>query len=828
MTEKIIRKVIPFALIFFIGIQIIPVNAQTLEASKYQWQNVVIGGGGYVTGIHFSEAQKNLIYARTDVGGAYRWDSISNSWTQLLNFIGEGETFLRDVESISTDPTDSQRLYIASGESSFTRILRSTDQGRTFTKLTPPFTVSGNGGGRSKGERLMVDPNKTNILFYGTRSQGLYRSINYGTSWKKITGFPVTTTTDGVGICFLILDKSSSSFGDSTSVIYAGVSQKTSNLYKSIDGGTTWQVITGTPAGYQPHNAGLDTTGMLYISYCDAAGPNGITGGVVCKYNTKTAIWTRITPPTGQGGFGGLSVDINKPGTVMVSTIDRWWPNDEVYRTINGGLSWKAVDANSVRDASDAPYLYNGNKSAKLKAGNWIDNLNIDPFNSNRVMYGTGSGIWACSDVTNCENNTTTHWTFLVKGVEEMGPYEIISPPSGAPLLSVVGDCGGFRHTDLTVSPQNGFFTPPGWGTNTGIDFAQNDPNKVVRTYFGSKLGAWSINNGVSWTEFSTAPKNAGKNGDKIAISANGDILIWATDTMPSYSVNNGSIWTYCSGIPKEYWYSIISDRVNNAKFYVYHNQSGYVYVSTDGGAHFAKGGYIQSWGGKIAACPTVEGDVWMPVWDGLYHSSNSGMNFSKLSNIQVANSISFGKAAPGKTYPTLFLFGKVNNLIGFYSSVDAGKTWLKINDSQHQYGYDAALVGDQSTFGRVYVGTHCMGIAYGQIQDCNGDWGGQAFIDSCGTCVGGNTGFTGCTDTEVATVINDPEIICYPNPFDKSTQLRTNEVSSYQVQTINGTTIDSGICDRECSIGGDFVPGVYILSVSGKNETSTIKILKK
>ncbi|MCB8930153.1 MAG: hypothetical protein H6535_03555 [Bacteroidia bacterium] len=30
--------------------------------------------------------------------------------------------------------------------------------------------------------------------------------------------------------------------------------------------------------------------------------------------------------------------------------------------------------------------------------------------------------------------------------------------------------------------------------------------------------------------------------------------------------------------------------------------------------------------------------------------------------------------------------------------------------------------------------------------QDCNGVWGGTAFIDSCNTCVGGNTGLTACT----------------------------------------------------------------------------------
>ncbi|MEZ4805974.1 MAG: hypothetical protein R2815_00675 [Flavobacteriales bacterium] len=31
-------------------------------------------------------------------------------------------------------------------------------------------------------------------------------------------------------------------------------------------------------------------------------------------------------------------------------------------------------------------------------------------------------------------------------------------------------------------------------------------------------------------------------------------------------------------------------------------------------------------------------------------------------------------------------------------------------------------------------------------VADCNGDFGGTAFLDNCGTCVGGNTGEVACT----------------------------------------------------------------------------------
>src|SRR5271165_1516741 len=75
--------------------------SDTLSTEPYVWKNVAIGGGGYVTGIICNPTQPGLIYLRTDIGGAYRWDGKARSWRPLLDWIMRRDSNLMGIESLA-------------------------------------------------------------------------------------------------------------------------------------------------------------------------------------------------------------------------------------------------------------------------------------------------------------------------------------------------------------------------------------------------------------------------------------------------------------------------------------------------------------------------------------------------------------------------------------------------------------------------------------------------------------------------------------------------------------------------------------------------------
>jgi xyloglucan-specific exo-beta-1,4-glucanase len=696
----------------------------------YTWNSAQIVAGGFITGIVAHPAQQNLMYVRTDIGGAYRWNATTSSWIPLTDWVTPANWNYTGIESIGIDPSDPQRLYLAAGTYAQSwngdgAILVSTDQGNTFQTIPMPIQMGSNDNGREAGERLAVDPNDGSILYFGSRLNGLWKSLDHGSTWNQVSSFPVTGPTtgakgDGVGVIFEDFIASSGTSGSPTPVIYVGVSDTGTettpvySLYRSTDAGQTWQPVPGQPTGMYPNHGVFGPDGNLYLSYGDDVGPNGMTAGAIWKYTpppntspTGSGTWANITPVfPSQAGYGAVAVDALQPGTIMVTTMDRWGPHDDIYRSIDSGATWTALRAQATDDVTISPWV---GILQPTPLGWWMGALAIDPFNSNHVLYGTGATIWVSNNAT----QAATNWSVGALGIEETAVTQLISPPLGANLVSGMGDICGFVDTTLTQSPPAGMMVNPQFTTTSGLDFAQSAPLIMARVGYNgnaSQLGGYTTNGGTTWTPFPSQPTTT-QGAGSIAVSADGTTFVWAPSDGPvAYTTNNGTSWAASSGAPAQQL--VVADRFNAKKFYMVNGSS--LYMSADGGATFKVTNSALPGSGTLSAAPTFEGDLWLATATGLYRSADSGQSFLQISGVQVAKSIGFGKAANGATYPALYLFGQISGTLTFYRSLDGGATWVQISDAQHQYGNASLIIGDPRIFGRVYIGTNGRGIIYG------------------------------------------------------------------------------------------------------------------
>jgi len=733
-----------------------------VSSASYTWNNVAINGGGFVPGLVYSPVQQGLLYARTDVGGFYRWNSSTSAWSPLIDMFGHAQGNYFGGESIAPDPVNPNIVYAAAGSSGPGAILSSTDQGATWTVNPVSFAIKGNDDGRNAGERLAVDPNLNSILYFGSRSDGLWVSTNSAASWSQVTSFPVTGDSD-YGLSWVIFPPPSGGYGhpsgSASPTIYVGVSAMSSgnsNVYYSSNAGASWSLVKGGPSNMVTPHASLGSDGKLWIVYDSGGyGPSAITAGQVWRLDTSTITnasptWANVTPSNGPcstcGGYGGVSVDANNPQHALASSLDWWWPGDEILSTSNGGTSWTAIAGGSGTAASSA-CTYNDNGAgwaegcpavAGVGGVGWAACVAIDPFNGSNGVYPSsgnapGGGMWSSANI----QGSTVNWAFTDHGIEEMVPIYMPPAAEGGILLSCMGDVGGMRHTSLTQSPASMYCNPQFSNTNC-LDFAEANPSIVVRAGNANATTssdvAYSTNNGQSWTPWGSAPSDYTTNNNmgSVAVAADGSRVVVAPYSgkgTPAYASSLGGSWTTCTGLPSGAY--VAADRSNASLFYAtspanwVYGGNVTIYESTDGGKSFSSVNTIPvTWsdangnGQWVMPRPVFgqSGEFWVSTYNALYRFTNGGTSVATISSVyEPMGPVGFGKAASGQSHPAVYLAGTVNGAFGFWRNDDGvGTAWTPILDTNHQYGGGSGwMEGDESVYGRCYMSAGGRGIVY-------------------------------------------------------------------------------------------------------------------
>lgn len=697
-------------------------------APRYVWRQVNLQGMGFVTGIIAHPAEADLIYARTDVGGIYRWNSSDDSWVPLNDSKGTGYS----IESFALDPSAPNMLYAAIGHGETGHVWKSADRGGRWSKTALSVKMQGNGPWRYCGERLAVDPRNGSTLYYGSLESGLWKSTNGGGSWNRINTGLLPAGSDG-GQVFVVCDPKGGGNQSGCSRIYVGVQGR--GVYRTNNGGGSWQLVSNGPAtAYKPIRAAITSSGRLFVTF--AQKHDGGPGAVYAC--TGNAGFTEITPPdTSSCSFVG----IDALGSNVITLKWNPGPASPMYHSTDGGSNWSSLFLNNGTQYHVGPMNviepgYYPTWSSSSNAGQ----IMFDPHHAERVWFTNGFGVYRSDNLS----DRRPVWRAVMNNLEELVATVVKKPPVGKSSNVFLGcmDMVGFAISDLTVVPRTKL-EPNGMGIMTGMDYCEKYPHFSV--VIGSGQHQWwedhcgvTHDNGSTWEPIPTIPKNH-HNGTVAISAADTNRWVWAPENdfwdpvyLPKYTIDGGKSWHNCSGIPAKFngtshmWAAnqfVCADRVNPNLFYYFTHYdgsrwAGFLYRSTDGGAHFSKVSDDLEAGGavKIEAVPGVEGHLFAAHRDGdaLYFSNNRGSSFSKIGGFSTCDAFAFGAPLGGSSRPTIYAGGIRNGRRSVYRSVDYGATWEDIRTNALPLDKVAVIEGDRDRPGRVYIGTSGRGFFCG------------------------------------------------------------------------------------------------------------------
>lgn len=726
------KKVVSMIICLFLVLGIILVPGTMTKASEtWTYSNINLQGMGFVTTVSIHPIDGNLIYAGTDVGGAYRWDTTAQKWIPITDSLP-----IAGVEGLAPDPTNTNNVYIVCDyKDSVAKLFKSSDKGATWNQLTgfPSIYTNSNGQFRWSGKRLIVDPNGGgNVLYFTSRRDGLWKSTNAGSSWTQVSTAILPTGSDEAnkyyGQTFVVVDKNSGNSSTASQTVYVGVQKY--GVYKSTDAGSTWTLLSGAPATtYKPICGAVGSDGALYVTYSNAADQNSDGTGYIYKFLNGTT--TNITPTSKVAtGFAGIDV----VGTTVVANQWNCGDTNGIHYSTNGGSTWSEPSLATRVEPKWYP---------SWSSYTWMAHMAINPQNTKNVWFGDGFGTYEAKDIT------TPTWIAQMKGLEELCGGQILVPPvsNGAEAFVFNMDKIGFRIADRNSVPLTTIY-PGNFGISTGSDYCASNPNVIA--YVGSQqnlstcYARKSTDNGVTWTDLAK-PQNF-TNGN-IAISAtDANRMVWfplsyywnmtgQPNPQPVYSTNGGSSWTACTGLPttrndasEMYAMSnfMTSDRINGNIFYYYlydglTNTSKF-YRSTNGGAAWSlvttNIALPANYKVKIKAVPGKEGELFLNLYGGdLYKSTDYGTTWNMVSGVSNVKAIGFGQI---NSYgPVMYLAGNVGSGIqDIYRSEDYGSTWTQLvsNSAKIPAFRIVDISGDLRDPNKVVFSTDGRGFMVGMV----------------------------------------------------------------------------------------------------------------
>jgi len=438
--------------------------------------------GGRCVDVAVPKGSRNIIYVASAVGGLWKTTNTGVTWECLTNDFPTMSSGDIDISESNPDI-----IYYGTGESNIFRasmagtgVYKSTDAGKTWTHLglAGTYTIG----------RIRIHPTNPDIVYVAASGhewtyspdRGVYKTIDGGTTWQK-----VLYVNDKVGAIDLVMDPKN------PEVLIASmchrirlrwsdpVPEPGDGLFKTVDGGKTWKEA----------NAGLpDTkfTGRIGLDLC-ASKPN-----IVYAY-VDNHTPSREPSPTERDAYGRQRTYPDIVGA-------------EVYRSDDQGGTWRKVSpADRMMERFGGTY-------------GWVfGQIRVDPANESTV-YLMGLGLYKSTDGgksfndggANASYDGGATWRDFHKGIQSVQFYNVAYDMNKPFIVyGSVQDQGTLRGIGVgpAPQPQSGrrfrgqsvrWETAPGGEgtiiavdpTNPDIEYASSFYGRLMRSEY--KDGQWT------------------------------------------------------------------------------------------------------------------------------------------------------------------------------------------------------------------------------------------------------------------------------------------------------------------------------------------------
>ena len=666
------------------------------------------GGAGRIQVICANPTNTNSFYVGSAAGGFWMTNNGGISYTTTTDQLGSC-----GVSDIAINPFNTNIIYISTGDRDAgdtyaTGVLKSIDGGLTWSNTGLVWqTIQ-----QRRIYRLLINPINPNTLIAAT-SVGIYRSLNAGQSWSLISSgnyvdaeYRPNDTTTVYAVTSNGLSKSingGASFagvsafpsGISANRLSIAVSRANANylyvlvsnnsngfggLYRSLNSGTTFSLMSSSPNIFDWSTTGNGTGGQGWYDIAIDASPSNaneiIAGGVNSWKSTNGgANWVLNSHWYGGGGKPYVHADLHyvlyTSGTTCYLGTD-----GGVSKTSNNGQNWTEINGNmniaqmykiglASNNSSKLITGHQDNGSNLLNGSNWSqvyggDGMDcfIDWNNNNTLVASTQNGGFTRSI------NGGSNWSAIVSGLS--GTPAWVAPIVQDPISANTYYCG-YQNVFKSTNQGNTWTIISNFNTTLDeIKVSPLNPNIIFAT---STNAIWKTSNGgTTWSNIT--PTNIignnqitdltmdNLNPNNIYITLSG----YSAGIKVLASYNGGSTWiNYSQGLP---------NIPTNCIVYVKNSPQG-LYLGTDVGVYYREAN-MSNWISYFTGLPNII------VQDlEIYYSTGKLRAATYARGVWETNLYSNPTSPPTAAFNTQFSPGCINTSLQFNDvSANSPNSW--------------------------------------------------------------------------------------------------------------------------------------------------------